>query len=105
MDVLLKDAALHDCATVAEAQRSSAYADALDAGLKAANANAISRAQNVQKWAILPEDFTQEGGELTCGAASSLGGRRRRCLSRPTLKLKRKVVLEKYAAIVEGLYN
>jgi long-chain-fatty-acid--CoA ligase ACSBG len=88
MDVLLKDAALHDCSTVAEAQRSSAYADALDAGLKAANKNAISRAQNVQKWAILPEDFTQDGGELT-----------------PTMKLKRKVVLEKYAAVVDGLYN
>ncbi len=43
--------------------------------------------ESIKKFAIVPEDFTQEGGELT-----------------PTLKVKRKVVSEKYAAELERLY-
>jgi long-chain acyl-CoA synthetase len=42
----------------------------------------------VKKFAILGGDFTQEGGELT-----------------PTLKVKRKVVAEKYRAAIEELYR
>ena len=42
----------------------------------------------VKKFAILAGDFTQEGGELT-----------------PTLKVKRKVVAEKYHAAIEELYR
>jgi len=42
----------------------------------------------VKKFAVLPGDFTQEGGELT-----------------PTLKVKRKVVAEKYHAALEELYR
>ncbi len=42
----------------------------------------------VKKFAVLPEDFTQEGGELT-----------------PTLKVKRKVVAEKYRAAIDELYR
>jgi long-chain acyl-CoA synthetase len=42
----------------------------------------------VKKFAILPDDFTQEGGELT-----------------PTLKVKRKVVAEKYRALLDQLYR
>jgi long-chain acyl-CoA synthetase len=42
----------------------------------------------VKRFAILPDDFTQEGGELT-----------------PTLKVKRKVVAEKYRAALEELYR
>jgi long-subunit acyl-CoA synthetase (AMP-forming) len=87
-DVLEKEAALHGCATVADAAANADYRAALEAGVKAANANAISRAQTVQKFAVLPADFTQETGELT-----------------PTMKLKRKVVLEKYADVVAGLYK
>ena len=52
-------------ATRSDAKRSPEYKAHLDAGLARANKNAISRAQNVQKWAILPRDFTQENGELT----------------------------------------
>ena len=84
---LAKDAALCGCATIADAAASADYKKMIEDGLKKANANAISRAQNVQKFAILPVDFTQEGSELT-----------------PTMKLKRKVVLEKYADVVAGLY-
>ncbi len=43
--------------------------------------------ESVKKFVIVPEDFTQEGGELT-----------------PTLKVKRKVVTEKYATELEQLY-
>jgi len=42
----------------------------------------------VKKFAILPVDFSQEGGELT-----------------PTLKVKRKIVAEKYRDVLEDLYR
>src|SRR5687767_6981442 len=42
----------------------------------------------IKKFTILPGDFTQEGGELT-----------------PTLKVKRKVVSNKYMAAIEELYR
>jgi long-chain acyl-CoA synthetase len=42
----------------------------------------------IKKFAVLPADFTQEGGELT-----------------PTLKVKRKVVVEKYREALEALYR
>lgn len=87
-DALDKAAALHGCATVAEAAASAEYKKMIDDGIKVANKNAISRAQVVQKFAVLPADFTQETGELT-----------------PTMKLKRKIVLEKYAAVVADLYK
>jgi len=42
----------------------------------------------IKKFTILPADFTMEGGELT-----------------PTLKLKRRVVAEKYRQELEALYG
>ena len=83
MPGLVSDSELFGCHTVQDAKNSSEYKAHLDAGLTRANKNAISRAQNVQKWAILPRDFTQEGGELTL-----------------TMKLRRKVVLEMYPDVV-----
>jgi long-chain acyl-CoA synthetase len=44
--------------------------------------------ESIRKFAIVPTDFTQEGGELT-----------------PTLKVKRKVVVERYRPMIEGLYG
>ncbi|OQR90235.1 long-chain-fatty-acid-CoA ligase [Achlya hypogyna] len=60
----------------------------LDAGMKRANARATSRAQSIAKFHVLPHDFSMPGGELT-----------------PTLKLKRKVVVDKYAEVIEALYT
>jgi long-chain acyl-CoA synthetase len=42
----------------------------------------------IKKFSILASDFSQEGGELT-----------------PTLKVKRKVVIEKYRDALESLYR
>ena len=49
---------------------------------------AVSRAEQIRKFRILPGDFTEEGGELT-----------------PTLKVKRAVVLRRYADDVAALYG
>ena len=43
--------------------------------------------ETIKKYAILPQDFSQEGGELT-----------------PTLKVKRKFCSEKYKTVLDGLY-
>jgi long-chain acyl-CoA synthetase len=47
----------------------------------------FARVEQVKKFAILPQDLSQEGGELT-----------------PTMKIKRNVVAEKYEQEIEALY-
>ena len=47
----------------------------------------LAQVQTIKRWALLPEELSIEGGELT-----------------PTMKIKRKVVREKYAAQIESLY-
>ncbi|HLI02140.1 MAG TPA: AMP-binding protein, partial [Acidimicrobiales bacterium] len=49
---------------------------------------AVSRAESIRRFLLLPDDFTQESGELT-----------------PTLKLRRAVIYAKRAEAIERLYR
>lgn len=74
--------------TYSAAMKDPLWQDYITKGMKAANKKATSNAQIVQKWAWLPVDFSEKEGDLT-----------------PTLKLKRKVVVAKYADLIESLYQ
>ncbi|KAF0684565.1 Aste57867_23483 [Aphanomyces stellatus] len=74
--------------TTEEAKADEKVKAYLNHGLKKANGRATSRAQNVAKFHVLEHDFSLAGGELT-----------------PTLKLKRRVVVEKYAETIEEIYG
>ncbi|WP_292991113.1 long-chain fatty acid--CoA ligase [Mycobacterium sp.] len=58
----------------------------VDAAVKQANLS-VSHAESIRKFRILPVDFTEDTGELT-----------------PTMKVKRKVVAEKFAGDIEAIY-
>ncbi|MDX1621125.1 MAG: AMP-dependent synthetase/ligase, partial [Nitriliruptorales bacterium] len=59
---------------------------AIEEAVEDAN-KAVSRAESVRTFRIVPDDFTIEGGELT-----------------PTLKVKRNVVSEKYQPLIDDIY-
>jgi long-chain acyl-CoA synthetase len=48
----------------------------------------FSRYERVKKFELVPDEFTQEAGELT-----------------PTLKLKRRVLLARYKDLIDGIYS
>jgi len=62
--------------------------DAIQSGITRTNSRAISQAQKIQKWVVLPTDFSIPGGELG-----------------PTLKLKRNVVYDKYKDTIAEIYK
>jgi long-subunit acyl-CoA synthetase (AMP-forming) len=68
----------------AQCERFAAY---LQREIEAVNQR-LARVQTVKRFAILPAELSIDGGELT-----------------PTLKLKRKVITEKYAHVIERLYR
>jgi long-chain acyl-CoA synthetase len=59
----------------------------VDAAVKHANL-AVSHAESIRKFRILPVDFSEDTGELT-----------------PTMKVKRNVVAEKFASDIESIYE
>ncbi|MGH8872604.1 MAG: AMP-dependent synthetase/ligase [Acidimicrobiia bacterium] len=58
----------------------------VERAVKEAN-EAVSPVEQVRKWIVVPDEWTPDSGEVT-----------------PSLKLKRKVVLDKYADEIESLY-
>ncbi len=48
----------------------------------------LSRFEQIKKFRVLPHDLTEESGELT-----------------PTLKVKRRVVAEKFAYLIDEMYD
>ncbi len=73
--------------TVEAVSKNEAYRKAIEQGIAEANKKAISQAQRIQKFEICPLDFSLPGGELT-----------------PTMKLKRRIVNQKYEALIEKMY-
>ncbi|XP_075064497.1 long-chain-fatty-acid--CoA ligase ACSBG1 [Mixophyes fleayi] len=61
---------------------------AIQEGVDKVNSEAVSNAQRIQKWLILPKDFSISGGEMG-----------------PTMKIKRHAILEKYREEVEAFYS
>ena len=73
-----------DMATAAECPK---VRDWLFKQVEGVNQN-LARVQTIKKIAILPADLSIEGGELT-----------------PTMKVKRKIVNQKYSDLIEGFYE
>ncbi|GMF27197.1 unnamed protein product [Phytophthora lilii] len=73
---------------VSQAQKCEKFHKYISDGMARANTRAASRAQHVQKFFILPRDFSIDGNELT-----------------PTMKVKRSVVEDKYFDDIEEMYS
>ena len=72
--------------TIEQARTHPKVLEALQAAVDRAN-QAVSRAESIRKFAVLPHDFTESNGYLT-----------------PSLKLKRAVVMKDFAEDVDKLY-
>lgn len=88
-------AAVSDSAkTAADAATDEKWKEYVEKGIAEANKNAISNVATVKRFCILPEDFSVEPrtgmakGELT-----------------PTMKVKRKVVVQNFAEIIQTMYG
>ncbi len=73
----------HDLASFSEEQ---VVKDAVADAVAAANEE-VARVEQIKKWVIVPDEWTPDSGEVT-----------------PSLKLKRRVVLDKYSDQIESMY-
>ncbi|MBV1858671.1 MAG: AMP-binding protein [Nannocystaceae bacterium] len=73
--------------TMAEAAQDETFKTWMMQQVEGVNAD-LARVQTIKKIAVLPEDLSIEGGDMT-----------------PTMKVKRKVVNKKYADIIDGFYG
>jgi long-chain acyl-CoA synthetase len=76
-----------DVRTVAEATTTDELRAAVRAAVDDANLS-VSRAESIREFAILPNDFTIDAGELT-----------------PTLKVRRAVVHGRYETVIDSIYT
>ncbi|GGJ85101.1 long-chain acyl-CoA synthetase [Pilimelia anulata] len=83
----LRSAGRPEGTPVAELREDAALRAALQEAIDAVNAT-VSQAESIRTFRVLPRDFTEAGGELT-----------------PSLKVKRNLVLERYADEVDALYR
>ncbi len=74
-------------ATMADLRDDPALRAEIQAAVDEAN-QAVSHAEAIKRFAILDEDFTEAGGQLT-----------------PTLKVRRNIVMEQFAAQIAALYD
>jgi long-subunit acyl-CoA synthetase (AMP-forming) len=72
--------------TVVDAIACARFGAHLQHQIDAVNAK-LAQVQRIKRWVVLPGEFTIDGGELT-----------------PTMKIKRKVIRDKYAPAIEALY-
>jgi len=87
-DATRVSSATTDAEVIAELGRGGTWRQYLQSGLDELNAKySVSNAQKIQKFAVLPGDFSERGGELTA-----------------TLKLKRAVTADKYATVIDSMY-
>ena len=73
--------------TVAEAVKDPQVLASIDRAIKRAN-EAVSRAESIRKFTVLPIDFTTDNGYLT-----------------PSLKVKRNLVLKDFAVTIDQIYE
>jgi long-subunit acyl-CoA synthetase (AMP-forming) len=76
-----------DAADILNLSQNEKVRELFQKGVDAVNAN-LANVEKIKKFTILPNDLSQDGGELT-----------------PTLKVKRKVVNEKYADQIQAIYK
>jgi long-chain acyl-CoA synthetase len=82
-------AAAHNLASGAIAELSAHAEIQAEVGRAVASLNErVSRVEGIRKWTILPTEWTAESEELT-----------------PTLKLKRRVIVDKYAKAIAAMYD
>jgi long-chain-fatty-acid--CoA ligase ACSBG len=77
-----------DCLTVSQAMSNPIVHSYIQSGIDSVNSLAINNAQKIQKYRILPIDFSVENDCLTA-----------------TLKVKRRVINSKFAKLIDDMYS